>query len=143
MAMTKLPTKPVLTLAVTQRMVEASVARARQLGVCLSIAVVDDGGHLLAFARMDGIHVGTVDVAVAKARTAILFRKPSAAFSESLAKGATGLLALPGVVPFEGGIPIVVEGQLVGAIGASGASPDKDGAASAAGIEALEKELTS
>ena len=143
MAATKLPTKPVLTLAVARRMVDASVSHARELGLALSIAVIDDGGHLLAFARMDGIHVGTVDVSMAKARTAVLFKKPTAAFGEGLAGGALGILAMPAIIPFEGGIPLLVEGHLVGAIGASGSSPDKDGAVSAAGVQALEKELAS
>jgi len=138
---TKLPLKPYLTEAVCRRILDAALARARELELKLSVAVVDEGGHLLAFARMDDVHAATVEVAQAKARSAALFKRPTAVFQEGVAKGGIGLLTMPEVVPYEGGVPLTVDGHVIGAVGASGSSPDKDGAVSTAGASALQKEL--
>ena len=129
-----LPLRPVLTLEVARRMVSAAEAKARQEGLAVSIAVVDQGGHLVEFSRMDGLHVGTIDVATAKARAAALFKKPTTVFAEALEAGAKGLLALPGMLPMPGGVPVFCESVLVGAVGISGATPQQD--AEMAGIAA-------
>lgn len=136
--MNKLPTKPVLTLEVAKAMLEASEAKARELGLAMTIAVVDDGGHPLALSRMDGIHVGTVEIAFAKAKSSVMFKRPTAKFGEGVAAGTIGLIALPNVVPFAGGLPLMSGMSLVGAVGASGASPDKDEAVAAAGVAVFE-----
>lgn len=139
--MTKLPTKPVLTLDLAKAMLAASEAKARELGLAMTIAVVDDGGHPLALSRMDGIHAGTVEIAFAKAKSSVMFKRPTGKFGEGVAAGSIGLIALPNVVPFAGGLPLMSGTNLVGAVGASGASPDKDEAVAAAGVAVFETAL--
>lgn len=133
MTVPSLPNKRSLTLAVARQVVAAAEQEAMLNDLRLSIAVVDDAGLLLHFARMDGVHAGTCDVAVAKARTAALFRKPTKVFADALANGGQAILSLPNMLPFAGGIPLEVEAAVVGAIGVSGASPDLDAQVAAAG----------
>ena len=116
---------------------EAEV-RARALGLVLSIAIVDHGGHLLLFSRMDGVHLGTIDVAIAKARCALQFKRSTRKFAEALAGGSIALTTISGVIPFPGGIPLAAGGSVVGAIGVSGAAPDHDEEVAAAGASALQ-----
>lgn len=87
-----------------------------------AIAVVDDGGHLLAFARLDGTFVGSPGISIGKARTAALFRKPTSEFEELINKGRFTMTALQDFTPLQGGVPIVHEGRVIGAVGVSGAS---------------------
>lgn len=134
----KLPDKKVLTCDAAQRIVEAAVAEAVRNDVRISVAILDDGGHLLHFVRMDRVHAGTVAVADAKARAAVLFNKPTRDFAKSFAEGNSALLGLPGMLPFPGGIPLVQGSQLVGAIGVSGAQPAIDDRVAAAGAAALD-----
>src|SRR5690606_25013158 len=108
-----LPVKPVLTLQAAQRIIARAEEEAARHDLRLSIAVVDDAGLLVGFARMDGVHSATIDVAIAKARTAALFRKPTEAFAEALAGGATGIAALPNMLPFPGGVPLLADGAVV------------------------------
>jgi glc operon protein GlcG len=133
MTVTSLPGKPFLTLSAARQALEAAEQEALRLDLRLSIAVVDEAGLLLHFARMDGVHAGTCDVAIAKARTAALFRKPTKIFADALASGGQAILALPNMLPFAGGVPLSWEGAVVGAIGVSGASPDQDAQVAAAG----------
>lgn len=135
-----LPDRKLLTFDAAERVVEAALAAAQAGGLRVSIAVVDDGGHLMRFVRMDGVHPGTVAVAQAKASTAILFRRPTRGFAEAVAAGQTGVLALPGVLPFPGGLPLFGGGAVVGGIGVSGATPDQDEQIAAAGAALLAKE---
>ena len=102
-------------------------------------AVVDPGGHLVYFEKMDGTQTGSVAVAIDKARSAALFMRPTKAFQEMLAGGGDGLRAfgLEGAVPVEGGVPLVMNGKTVGAIGLSGGSSSQDGQCARAGAEAL------
>jgi uncharacterized protein GlcG (DUF336 family) len=86
---------------------------------------------------MDGTQYGSIVIAQGKAKTAALFKRPSKAFGDGLAQGKLGALSFDGVIAVEGGIPIVVDGKIVGAIGASGGSSDQDGAMAAAGLAAL------
>src|SRR5690348_15340287 len=81
----------------------AAAARSAATGVPVSIAIVDVAGALLHFARLDGVHLGTIEVAIAKARSAFYFRRPTAAFGERLTAGQVGLLAIDGLIPFGGG----------------------------------------
>lgn len=123
-----------VSLAGANAMIEAARREAEARGAKVSIAILDRGGHLVAFARMDGLHAGTVAVAEAKARTALLYNRPTEAFAKGIASGATALLSLPDVVAFPGGLPL--PGGL-GAIGVSGAAPDVDEAIAQAGLRAL------
>jgi uncharacterized protein GlcG (DUF336 family) len=102
------------------------------------ICVVDDGGHLMYLERMDGTQLASVQVAQDKARTAVLFKRPSKALEEAVAGGRTVVLKLRGATPVEGGIPILAGAQLIGAIGVSGASSSQDGHVAAAGLAAIE-----
>jgi len=105
----------------------------------VALAVVDSGGHLVAFERLDGTGFASAEVAVAKARTAVGFRRPSQAFHEMVAAGGEGLrmLGLPGAVPIDGGVPLLAQGAIVGAIGISGVTSAQDGQIARAGAEAL------
>jgi glc operon protein GlcG len=118
----------------------AAVAEARKNGWTMAAAVVDTGGHLVYFEKMDGTQTGSVAVAVSKARSAALFMRPTKAFQEMLAGGGDGLRAfgLEGAVPVEGGVPLVSGGKTVGAIGLSGGSSSQDGQCARAGADALE-----
>jgi glc operon protein GlcG len=136
-----LPTKPVLTLAVAREIAAAAEAHARENQWNVCIAIVDDGGHLLYFLRMDGTQTGSVTVSQEKARTACAFRRPTKTFEEGVAGGRTVILSLPGALPIEGGLPLVVEGTVVGAIGVSGVTSQQDGMIAQAGVDALARGL--
>ena len=124
----------------TARKVAApAIAEARRNGWHMAVAIVDTAGDLVYFERMDDTQVGSVDVAIAKARSAARFKRPTKVFQDALAAGGEGLriLALQGAVPVEGGIPLVSGGRIVGAIGMSGGTSAQDGQAAAAGVAVL------
>jgi uncharacterized protein GlcG (DUF336 family) len=133
----ELPTKKALSLDVARQIAAAAEkhARANQWNVC--IAIVDDGGHLVYFQRLDGTQTGSVQVSQRKAQTAIAFKRPTKVFEEGVAGGRNALLALPGAVPLEGGLPLVADGQMIGAIGVSGVTAQQDGQIAQAGADAL------
>jgi glc operon protein GlcG len=122
----ELPTKKVLTLGLAKSLVAAAEAEAKKRGATVVIAVVDDGGQLILLERLDDTQVASVEVAIGKARTAAIFRRPSREFEDQVRNGRVAALALPGATPLQGGIPITVEGKIIGAIGASGNSPQED-----------------
>jgi glc operon protein GlcG len=101
------------------------------------IAIVDPGGHLIYFEREDNAQIGSVRVAIGKARSAALFRRPTKVFEDALAKGRTPILALRGAVPLEGGLPLVAGGKIVGAIGASAGTAPQDGQVAKAGADTI------
>lgn len=111
-----------LTLEGANQALAAAVAHARSVGASGSIAVVDAAGDLLTFHRLDGTFPAGAKVSIGKARTAAIFRKPTRAFEESINQSRTAMVALDDFTPLIGGVPIVVEGQVVGAIGVSGAA---------------------
>jgi uncharacterized protein GlcG (DUF336 family) len=117
----------------------AAIAEAKKNGWTMAIAIVDTHGELVYFERMDHVQQGSVDVALAKARSAARFKRPTKVFQDGLAAGGAGmrLLALDGAVPVEGGVPLVVDGKIVGAIGASGGTSEQDGVVAAAAVAAL------
>lgn len=111
-----------LTLEGAKKAGDAAEAQAAKLNAPGgAIAVVDAGGHLLYFVRRAGTFLGSPDISIGKARTAVEFKKPTRDFEEIIAKGRFAMTALPNFTPLKGGIPIVVDGQIVGAIGVSGA----------------------
>jgi glc operon protein GlcG len=122
----ELPTKKVLTLGMAKKLVAAAEAEAKKRGATVVIAVVDDGGQLILLERLDDTQVASVEVAIGKARTAAIFRRPSKLFEDQVKNGRVAALALPGATPLQGGIPITVEGKVIGAVGASGNSPQED-----------------
>jgi glc operon protein GlcG len=137
----KIATKRALTLEIAKEISAAAEAEAVKNNWTMVIAIVDDGGRLMHLIRRDGTQYGSIDVAQDKARTAIAFRRPSKALEDAVAGGRNAILALNGATPIEGGIPIVVDGEMVGAIGVSGGSSAQDGQVAQAGINALERIL--
>jgi uncharacterized protein GlcG (DUF336 family) len=134
----ELAIKKALTLEAAKAIAAAAQAEAKKNGWNMVICVVDDGGHLMYLERMDGTQLASVQVAQDKARTAVLFKRPSKALEEAVAGGRTVVLKLRGATPVEGGIPILAGAQLIGAIGVSGASSSQDGQVAAAGLAAIE-----
>jgi glc operon protein GlcG len=118
-----LPTKKVLTLEWARKMADAALAAAtqRQLNT-LVITVVDDAGVLLYLLRQDGAEPAAVDIGIAKARTAAIFRRPTKHWKDTLLEGKLWVLGMPNMTPVEGGQPIVVDGQTIGGLGIAGAS---------------------
>jgi glc operon protein GlcG len=128
-----------ISLADAKKAIVAAQAEATKNKWNVAIAIVDSGGHLVAFERFDSTQYGSVDVAQEKARTAVAFRRPSKAFQDTVASGPEGtrILKLPGALPIEGGLPLVMGGKIVGAIGVSGVTSAQDGQIAAAGVAAL------
>jgi len=136
-AQAQLADKKVLTLDAAKKAAAAAEAEAAKNKWTVVVAIVDDGGHLVYLSRIDGTQTGSIDVAIRKARTAQAFKRPTKVFEDAIAGGRTALLGLEGIVPLEGGVPIVVGGQLVGAIGVSGVTSQQDGMVAKAGADAL------
>jgi glc operon protein GlcG len=131
----QLPTKPVLTLDVAKKIATAAEVEAKKRGATVVIAVVDDGGYLLVLERLDDTQVASVDVGIAKARTAAIFRRPSKVFEDQVKNGRISALALPGAVALQGGVPIIIDGKVIGAVGVSGNSPQEDEEIAKAGAD--------
>ena len=128
-----------ITLLQAKKVAEAALAPARANRWTMVIAIVDPGGHLVYLEKMDETQVGSVSVAESKARSAALFKRPTKVFQDRLAKGGDGLLVLRlnGAIPVEGGVPILVDGKLIGALGVSGGSSAEDEVCAEAGARAL------
>ena len=126
-----------LALSAGRAVAQAAEAAALAKDCRMCIAIIDGGGHLQHFVRMDGTHIASIEVAIAKARCALAFRRPTKAFADAVAANSIGLLALPGMVPFEGGVPLIYRGEVVGAIGISGGTPQLDGEVGRAGADIL------
>jgi glc operon protein GlcG len=133
----QLADKKVLTLEGAKKIAAAAEAEARKNSWNVVIAVVDDGGHLVYLQRIDGTQTGSIEVAIQKARTAQAFKRPTKVFEDAIAGGRNALIALHGALPLEGGLPIMVGGQLVGAIGVSGVKSTEDGQIAKAGADSL------
>jgi uncharacterized protein GlcG (DUF336 family) len=134
MKLPQLPTKKVLTLEATKQIAASANAEAKKNKWNVVIAIMDDGAHLLYLERMDSTQIASVVVAQEKAKTAVLFKRPSKALEEAVVAGRNVVMTLPGATPIEGGLPIVVDGELVGAIGVSGGTSSQDGMVAAAGL---------
>jgi uncharacterized protein GlcG (DUF336 family) len=131
--------QPTLTLEAATRIADAAQAEATRNKWNVVIAVVDAGGYLVHLRRLDDTQLGSVAVAQEKAKSAVLFRRPTKAFADAVASGRTAVLRLPGAIPIEGGIPLVVANQVVGAIGVSGVTSEQDGQVAQAGARAWAK----
>lgn len=129
-----------LTLEAAKKIAAAAEAEAVRNKWNVVIAVVDEGGQLLYLQRMDGTQYGSVNVAVAKARTSTAFKRSTKVFEDGVAGGRTALLGLDDVLPLEGGLPLTHGGQIVGAIGVSGVTSQQDGIIAKAGADALSGE---
>jgi glc operon protein GlcG len=128
-----------ISLADAKKAAAAAEAEARKITpIPYCIAVVDPAGRLIYFERMDDAQIGSIRIAIDKARSAALFRRPTKVFEDILAHGRTAILALHGAMPSEGGLPLVEKGKVVGAIGASAGTPAQDGQVAQAGVEAIQ-----
>lgn len=128
-----------ISLEMAKKMVAAAVAEARKNNWGMAVAIADPAGNLVAFERIDDTQTGSINIAIGKARSAAQFRRPTKVFQDLLAKGDnfTYLLGLQGAVPVQGGIPIVIGGKIVGAIGVSGGTGEQDSVSAQAGIDSL------
>ncbi|MDA8443714.1 GlcG/HbpS family heme-binding protein [Paracidovorax valerianellae] len=116
-----------LTSNQAQQLVQNAIAAGLGEGLAVSAAVVDSSGHLLAFGRADEAFLGSIDASMAKARTAVYFRRDTGAMQRALEQGKTAYLALTGALPLEGGVPLHAGDSVVGGLGISGASSMQDG----------------
>ena len=142
----QLPMRRTLTLDAARKVAAAAEAEAKKNGWAVAIAVVVEfdgggfqpGGHLVVFNRIDGAKLGVADIAIRKARTAVYFQGETKGLEEEIGKGGrTPLLAIEGFMPLEGGVPLMVGGQLVGAVGVSGATGQQDAQCAAAGAKVI------
>ncbi len=129
--------KKTLSLAAARKIAAAAEAEAKAKNARVVIAVVDDGGNLLVLERLDDTQVASVEVGIGKARTAAIFRRPSREFEEQIKNGRVAALSLPGATPLQGGVPITVNGKVIGAIGVSGETPGQDEEIALAGANAI------
>jgi glc operon protein GlcG len=128
-----------INLDTAKKIATSAITEARKNNWTMAVAVVDTGGHLVYFEKMDGTQTGSVRVAISKGRSAVLFKRPTKAFQDMVAAGGEGLrmLRLEGAVPIEGGLPLLMDGKIVGAIGVSGGTSQQDGLVAKAGADTL------
>ena len=133
------PYGPPISVDIAKKAAAVCISEAQKNNWNMAIAIVDGAGFLVYFERMPNTQLGSVDLAIEKARTSALFRRPTEVFQDALAAGGDGLrvLRLTGVNPNGGGIPIVVDAKIIGAIGISGGSVEQDAQVAAAGVNAL------
>ena len=128
-----------ISLEQAKKVIVGAEAEARKHNWNMVIAVLDSGGHLVMLERMDGTQLGSIEAAKDKAYSAVLYRRPTKVFQDLVGQGGANLrlLRLSGASPLEGGIPIVIDGKLVGAVGVSGAASEQDAQVAKAGADAL------
>lgn len=129
--------KPILTLEDAKRIASAADAEAQANNWNVVIAVVDDGGHLLYLQRSHNTQFGSVDTAIMKANAAVAFQRPTKSSEDAVLSGRLIHLALPGVIPAEGGVPVLCDGVVIGGIGVSGVRSFQDGQIALAGVAAF------
>jgi glc operon protein GlcG len=127
-------------LEVARRVADAAIAEGKKSGWNVAAAVVDSAGDLVFFERMDNTQSASMIISQEKARTAARFKRPSKSLEDALAGGRQAILGIPGATPVEGGIPLLIDGKIVGAIGVSGATSAQDGQCAQAGADTLGKQ---
>jgi glc operon protein GlcG len=130
-------TKKYLTLSDVKTILAAAEAEAHKNKWAVCIAVVDDGGHLLGFSRLDGCAIASVAISQGKARSAAIRKRPTKSDEDMVNNGRMSALSMPGITFLEGGVPIVVEGETIAAVGVSGVKSAEDAQVAQAGIDAL------
>jgi uncharacterized protein GlcG (DUF336 family) len=138
-ASAQLADKKALTLEAAKKIAAAAEAEAMKNNWRVVIAIVDDGGHLISLQRTDETQTGSIDVAIQKARGAVAYKRPTKVFEDAVAGGRNVILSLPHAMPIEGGLPLVVDGKVIGGIGVSGVTAQQDGIVAKAGADALAK----
>ncbi len=128
-----------INLDTAKKVAASAITEARKNNWTMAVAIMDTGGHLVYFEKMDGTQTGSAKVAIGKGRSAVLFKRPTKAFQDMVAAGGEGLrmLRLEGAVPIEGGLPLLMDGKIVGAIGVSGGTSQQDGVVAKAGADTL------
>jgi glc operon protein GlcG len=129
--------KKSLSLEDARKASAAAAVEAKKNKWNMAIAVVDDGGHLIYFERIDETQFGSIDIAIGKARTAASLKRPTKALEDALNGGQYAILTFPNILPREGGLPILTDGKVVGAIGVSGGKSSEDAQVAKAGVDAL------
>ena len=129
--------KKTVGLAIAKKIAAAAEAEAAKNHWTMAITILDDGGNVVYIERMDGTQIGSTDVSHGKARTALRFKRPSKEFADGIAKGNNAIITLDNVTAIQGGLPIIVDGQVAGAIGVSGATSEQDEQCALAGLKAL------
>ena len=135
------PYGPAISLENAKKVAAPALAEAAKNNWAMAVAIVDPSGNLVYYEKMDATQIGSANVAIEKARSAALFKRPTKTYQDALAAGGDGMrvLRLQGAVPIEGGIPILVDGKIAGAIGVSGGTSAQDGQCAKAGADALLK----
>ncbi len=135
------PYGPPVTLETAKKAAAAALEETRKNNWNMAVAVVDPGGNLVYYEKMDNTQLGSAKISVNKARSAALFKRPTKAFQDALAGGGAGLrvLGLEGAVPVEGGFPLIVDGKVIGGIGLSGDTSEHDAQCAKVGADALQK----
>ncbi len=128
--------KRAITLEFAKQVAAAAEQKAGENNWPVAIAIVDDGGQLVYLARRDNTQFGSIDVAIRKAVTAAAFKRPTKVFEDAVAGGRMALLGLHSALPLEGGLPLVLDGKVIGAIGVSGVTAQQDGMVAKAGADA-------
>lgn len=130
-------TRQALTLDGAKRIMAAAEAEAVKNNWTVAIAIVDEAGDLIALHKIDDTQAGSIDIAIGKARTSARMKRPTKALEEAIAGGRHALLGVEGIMPLEGGVPITVDGRIIGAVGVSGVTSQQDAQVAMAGIAAL------
>ena len=127
-----------ITLEDAKKAMAAAEAEARKNNWNVAIAILDAGAHLILFEKMDDTQLGSVNIAMGKAKTAVNFKRPSKAIEDIVAGGRQAFLALEGITPLQGGLPVVADGKVIGAVGVSGVMSSQDEQVAQAAVNALE-----
>ncbi len=142
MAAPLLSETPALTLEGAKFIAAAAANKADSEGWKVVIVISDAGGNVKYLERMDGVQLGSLEIAQQKAQTAVFYRRPTKAFYDRIQSGEIPLTTLPNLQPFAGGLPIQINGQIIGAIGVSGVRGEQDAEIAKAGIDAFLKQLS-
>ena len=126
-----------VTVDQAKKIAAGALAESKKNNWRMAISIVDNHGFPVYFERMEDTQTASIQIALDKAKTAAMFRRPSKAFEDGIAKGRVALLGLTGATPIEGGLPIMVDGKVIGGIGVSGANADQDAQAAEAGLKAM------
>jgi uncharacterized protein GlcG (DUF336 family) len=126
-----------ITVDQAKKIAAGALAESKKNNWRMAISIVDNHGFPVYFERMEDTQTASIQIALDKAKTAAMFRRPSKAFEDGIAKGRVALLGLTGATPIEGGLPIMIDGKVIGGIGVSGANADQDAQAAQAGLNAL------
>jgi glc operon protein GlcG len=131
------PYGPPISLETAKKAAAAAVAEARKNNWTMAVAVTDPAGHLVYFEKIDNTQTASIRIAIEKSRSAAIYKRPTKTFQDTVAGGNATALGMKGAIPSEGGLPILIDDKIVGAIGASGGTSQQDGVAAKAGVDAL------